>query len=84
MPQPQGLELDVAFGQAALVRFPGVGHYKIGDAMIKSGLLIPGGFLSPDKDTAALIVPAGTSPTDAVVRLTVEIEKLVASGEIRV
>jgi len=83
MQQPQGLELDVAFGQAALVRFPGAGHYRIGDAMIKSGLLITGGFQSPNKDTAVLIVPAGTSPTDAVLRLTEEIEKLIASGEIR-
>ncbi|HSW78140.1 MAG TPA: hypothetical protein VLG36_05050 [Candidatus Chromulinivoraceae bacterium] len=84
MPQSQGPELDVAFGQAALVRFPGAGHYKIGDAMIKSGLLIPGGFQSVDMNTVVLIVPAGTSPTDAVVRLTAEIEKLAKSGEIRV
>lgn len=83
MPQPQSLELDAAFGQAALVKFPGVGHYKVGDAMTKSGLLIDDGFQSVDMNTVVLIVPAGTSPTEAVLRLTSEVEKLVGTGEIR-
>jgi hypothetical protein len=83
MPQSQSLELDVTFGQGVLIKFHGVGHYKVGAALNESGLLVSNGFQSVDNDTAAIIVRDGVSPTEAVILATATIEELVASGEIQ-
>lgn len=83
MPQPQDLALKVTFGQAALVKFPGVGHYQVGNALNESELLVPDGFQSVDINTVAIIVREGVNPEDAVALMTTKIEELVASGEIR-
>jgi hypothetical protein len=84
MPQPQSLELNVTFGQGALIQFPGVGHYKVGNVLDESGLLVENGFQSVDRNTVTIIVRDGVNPADAVVLMTAKIEELVASGEIRV
>lgn len=74
---------SVVYGKVALVRLPNAGHPKVRRAMERSGWLIEDGFQSSDRDTVALIVRPPSEPAGAVERLTTELEKLIASGEIR-
>jgi hypothetical protein len=55
----------------------GATDFRVGEAMLKSGLLAPGGFVPSEEDKfSVLLVPAdGVSTDDVQVRLVEEVEK---------
>lgn len=79
-------QFDVRTMKGIVVTCPGATHYKVGDAMLESGMLIDKGFdtLGVNTNTAILMPKPGVDEIKVVERMMAEVEKLIASGEVRV
>ncbi|QQG51160.1 MAG: hypothetical protein HZB75_01470 [Candidatus Saccharibacteria bacterium] len=82
----QEIEFVVLSTVAIVVSCPGATHYKVGEAMERSGLLMPNGFTTASTlpNTAVMMPAAGVNQATVMTRLLKEIESLVASGEVRI
>ena len=74
----------VKSSRAIVVTHPGATHYKVGDAMLKSGLLIDNGYgvYNPAPDSVVLVPQEGVDEVDVLRRLMREIDPLIATGEV--
>lgn len=79
------LEIEVLGPNVQMVRCPGATHYRVGNAIMESGLLASNngfGTLAGVDDIVVLTPAKGVNPTDMLERLMNEIEAAVARGDI--
>jgi cytosine/adenosine deaminase-related metal-dependent hydrolase len=73
-----GAELNILARNGVVVRFPGIAHSAVSNAMMASGLLAEkNGFITPGDMNLAVLVPRdGTDVADVLMMLTAMLEEL--------